>query len=320
MEILTTTVVSIILLIVGMGVVAFSIRWLSVDDVTSRLQTYVMDLEGVGRQGAQRLIIRTRELSGSFFSRTLVPSFRNLVKFLGRFSPVSATEQWARMLVTAGHPLGLGAREFLGLRVVFILAGGVAAFFIMRRGLNLLNFLFAMLAFLVVYILPEAWLRGRARVRQNRIRRDLPDALDMLSVCATAGLGFDQSLQRVSEYWQTLLSAEFGRVVAEMEMGFSRQQALRNLAARLNVSELNSFIMLILQSDQLGMSISDTLQAQAEQMRIERRFRAEEEVRKIPIKMLVPMAFLIFPAILAIILGPAVPTLIQFITSFGTLR
>jgi tight adherence protein C len=110
---------------------------------------------------------------------------------------------------------------------------------------------------------------------------------------------------------------ELSRTMGEMEMGLSRSEALRNLSNRLDVSELSSFVTLILQADQLGMSISDTLQAQAEQMRVERHYRAEEQARKIPIKMLLPMAFLIFPAIMAIILGPAIPDLIQFFSEFG---
>jgi tight adherence protein C len=127
----------------------------------------------------------------------------------------------------------------------------------------------------------------------------------------------DQSLQRVSENWRTELSAEFGRVVSEMEMGVSRSAALRNLADRLDISELSSFVAVIIQSDQLGMSIADTLQAQAEQMRIERRFRAQEQARKVPLKMLFPMILLIFPAMLAVVCGPTIPILVNFFRTIG---
>jgi tight adherence protein C len=168
----------------------------------------------------------------------------------------------------------------------------------------------------LLFLFPVLWLRLKVNKRQKLIQKQLPDALDMLSVCATAGLGFDQSIQRVSEFWDTELSAEFARTIAEMEMGLSRSEALRNLADRLDVPELSSFVTLILQADQLGMSIADTLTSQAEQMRVERHYRAEEQARKIPIKMLLPMVFLIFPAILAIILGPAVPDLIGFFQNF----
>ena len=148
------------------------------------------------------------------------------------------------------------------------------------------------------------------------MRKGLPDALDMLSVCADAGLGFDQSLQRVSEHWTTPIGLELGRVVAEMEMGLTRREALRNLADRLDVSEISSFVSVILQSEQLGMSIADTLHAQAEQMRVERRFRAQENARTMPIKMLIPLAFMIFPAIIAVILGPALPQIFGLFDTF----
>jgi tight adherence protein C len=133
----------------------------------------------------------------------------------------------------------------------------------------------------------------------------------MLSVCTSAGLSFDQSLQRVSQEWQTQMSWELGRVVSEMEMGLTRRDALRNLVNRLDVSELSSFVSIIIQSDQLGMSISDTLHSLASQMRIEWRFKAQEEARKVPVKILIPLVFLIFPAMLVVIMGPSIPALIE---------
>jgi tight adherence protein C len=185
------------------------------------------------------------------------------------------------------------------------------AFVLIRRGTELINVLLSILILILLYYAPKAWLQNRVTSRQNKVRRGLPDALDMLSVCATAGLGFDQSLQRVSEYWDTPIGREFGRVISEMEMGLTRRDALRNLSDRLEIREIASFVALILQTEQLGMSISDTLHAQAEQMRIERRFRAQEQAQKAPIKMLIPMAILIFPALLAVILGPAIPTILE---------
>jgi tight adherence protein C len=155
------------------------------------------------------------------------------------------------------------------------------------------------------------WLSLMAKNKQKEIQKDLPGALDMLSVCVDAGLGFDQAMQRVGEQWKTRLAAELGRVVTEMEMGLSRRDALRNLANRLNIQDLSSFVAIIIQSEQLGSSIADTLHVQADQMRVERRFRAQEKARTVPIKMLIPLAFLIFPAIMAVLIGPAIPPLLD---------
>jgi tight adherence protein C len=307
------------LLLVGVGLFGLiaSLRYFRNDDVSSRLATFVVQQDTQAKRWAGTTVIRSRELTGSLVSRMVLPWLRGVARSINRLTPAGALDDIGHQLVLAGHPYGLGAREFIGLHMGFSMLGMLGAYLVVRRAPTLVNILIGIMIFLFAFILPILWLRLRVAKRQVAIRKDLPDALDMLSVCATAGLGFDQSLKRVSEYWNTQLSAEFGRVINEMEMGLSRQEAMRNLANRVNVSELNSFISLILQADQLGMSISNTLMSQAEQIRVERRFRAQEEARKIPIKMLIPMAFLIFPAILAVVLGPAIPTLLGFIGTFG---
>jgi tight adherence protein C len=260
--------------------------------------------------------IQPRQLTGSFSSRIFMPMIKNTGRVLGRLTPAGAIESLSHQLLVAGYPLGLGAREFFGLNLASTFLGFLFSFIIVSRGTRVLDIVSAILIFIFMAALPILWLRIRIERRQRRVRRGLPDALDMLSVCATAGLGFDQSLQRVSEHWNTPIGQEFGRVVSEMEMGLSRREALRNLAERLDISEISSFVALILQTEQLGMSISDTLHAQADQMRIERRFRAQEQAQKAPTKMLIPMAFLIFPALLAVILGPSIPVLIDVFRNF----
>lgn len=315
---LTSVLFGLGLLAFGLGIVIISLRWFNNDDVAERIENFVSDSEDGQANRQVRRLIERREFSGSLLSRTIFPAFRRLASLFSRITPAGTIEAIGRQLVIAGHPYGLGPREFYGIRVLllFISLGG-SYLILTRRELTLLNISLAVGVGLLGYLVPVLWLRMKVIKRQTLIQRQLPDALDMLSVCATAGLGFDQSLQRVSEYWDTELSTELARTMGEMEMGLSRSEALRNLSDRLDVPELSSFVTLILQADQLGMSISDTLQAQAEQMRVERHYRAEEQARKIPIKMLIPMAFLIFPAILAIILGPAIPDLIGFFIDFG---
>jgi tight adherence protein C len=148
------------------------------------------------------------------------------------------------------------------------------------------------------------------RTHQDDIRRGLPDALDMLSVCTFAGLGFDQALQRVSEYWHSPLGVEFSRVVQEIELGVSRAEALRNMSDRMQVGELSSFVAIIIQSENLGMRIADVLHGQAEQMRVLRQYRAKEVANRLPAKMMVPLALLILPALMAVIFAPMVPSLL----------
>lgn len=216
----------------------------------------------------------------------------------------------------AGDPGRVGAREFYGIQVIFLLIGLYLGVTFLTRGLDRNNLLLGVAFPSLMVIAPRLWLVRRIRNRQERFRRGLPDALDMLSVCASAGLGFDQALQRVSDYWKSAVGEEFGKVVAEMSMGVARAEALRNMSRRIDISELSTFVTLIIQSDQLGMSIADTLHAQADQMRLFRRLRAEEEIRKLPIKILIPVGLFIFPSIIAVILGPSVPVLLNFFNTF----
>ena len=293
----------------GLTILIISARWLRSGSVSKRLVQYVETPLETSRSRTTVSRVQPRLITGSFINRTFIPAIRGVGRFFGRMTPGGAIEGLARKLLVAGNPLGLGAREFYGISLASTLLGAYLAFLIYRRGATMINVILSILILILLYAFPKVWLQSRITRRQNGVRRGLPDAMDMLSVCATAGLGFDQSLQRVSEYWDTPIGRELGRVISEMEMGVTRRDALRNLSDRLEIREISSFVALILQTEQLGMSISDTLHAQAEQMRIERRFRAQEQAQKAPIKMLIPMAVLIFPALLAVILGPSIPTL-----------
>jgi tight adherence protein C len=311
MQLLMQLSVSIALGIAGLVAIVLGVRWLRSNTVDKRLVQYVetplQDTDSRVPMARQQ----PRMIQGSFFNRTAVPAIKAIGRFFGRITPSGAIESISQKLMIAGNPMGLGAREYYGITMASTLLGVYLAFMFIRRGTEMINVLLSILILIFFYYAPKAWLQNRVTSRQNKVRKGLPDALDMLSVCATAGLGFDQSLQRVSEYWDTAIGHEFGRVINEMEMGVTRRDALRNLSDRLEIREIASFVALILQTEQLGMSISDTLHAQAEQMRIERRFRAQEQAQKAPIKMLIPMALLIFPALIAVILGPAIPTLME---------
>ena len=134
----------------------------------------------------------------------------------------------------------------------------------------------------------------------------MPDALDLLTICVEAGLGFDAAMSKVAEKWDNELSKAFGRVIQEIQLGKLRREALREMDHNLEVTDITSFVAAIIQADQLGVSISKVMRIQSEQMRIRRRQRAEEKAHQAPVKMLFPLVFLIFPAIYIVLLGPAV--------------
>ena len=323
MELLLTSLCALTIVAAGGILLLFSARGAQASELNHRMRDYV-DQVVIGAASPESLLLsRSSELSGTFRTRILTPLFRALTGILSSLTPASSLKQLEDQLALAGNPFGLRAREFYGLQVGIMALGLWMAYLLLRNGLAgngtnpLLSAGAAALTVSICYYLPKSWLRNRAGKRRESIAKGLPDALDMLSVCVEAGLGFDQALQRVSEHWKTPLGAEFGRVVAEVGMGIPRRDALRNLVDRVGSQEIASFIAVILQSDQLGMSIKDTLHAQAEMMRIERRFRAQEMARKMPLKMLFPLTLLIFPAIFAVVLGPSVPVLAQF---FATLN
>ena len=158
---------------------------------------------------------------------------------------------------------------------------------------------------------PEFWLGGRVKKRQKGILLQIPDALDLLTISVRAGLGFDAALGKVVEKIKGPLVDEFRRALAEVRVGKARREALRDIVPRTEVQPLTNFIGAIIQAEQLGVSISKVLQVQSEQLRIERRQRAEEQAAKAPIKMLFPLVGCIFPSLFVVILGPALILIMQ---------
>lgn len=162
------------------------------------------------------------------------------------------------------------------------------------------------------FFIPDVWIRNLGERRQTELRNTLPDVIDMMTVCVEAGLGFDGALTRVSTNLNSPAAAEFSRVLQEMQLGKSRVDALRDAAARTNVSEFRTFVSSVVQSTELGISIGDVLRSQAGQMRIKRRQRAEEKAQKLPVKILAPLVCCILPAMFVVILGPAIINVMHF--------
>lgn len=282
--------------------------------VSRRVQDFVIEPETRNVPDAAReKKILPRDLTGSLINRTIEPFFKNIVDFLGRYTPASTIAKTNKQLSIAGNPMNMRAQEFYGLRVLILFIGIALAFWVNAKTfpLNTTNLLIGLLIIAVALLVPLMWLNSLVNRAKDEIRRNLPDALDMLSVCASAGLGFDQSLQKITDYWPTALGKEFKRVIQEMEMGVPRSQALRNMAGRLDVDELTSFISIIVQAEEIGMSFADVLHSQADQMRIMRQYRAKEIANRMPAKMIIPLAIFIFPALIAVILGPVIPTLLN---------
>jgi tight adherence protein C len=161
------------------------------------------------------------------------------------------------------------------------------------------------------FMLPDVWLSRQITARQLAITNALPDALDMMTIGVEAGLSFEQAIGEIVSRWHDVLSVEFRRVLYEIGIGKSRREALEHLSERTGVPDLVSFVTAVNHSEELGTSLARVLNVQSQEMRIRRRQRAQEAANKVPIKMLFPMVFLIFPAVFAVILGPGIPRLFQ---------
>jgi tight adherence protein C len=211
-------------------------------------------------------------------------------------------------------------REFLGLRVVAAVAAvvaGVGGYHTFVGHSLLFGLAGGALAGVVLLLLPDFLLQQAIGRRQYQIRKSLPDILDLLIVSVEAGLGFDGAMAQVMEKMKGPFPQELRRVLQEMQLGKARVIALKDMAARINVTEVSTFVAAIYQADQLGVSMAKVLHVQAETMRVARSQRIREMAAKLPVKMLFPLVFCIFPAIFAILIGPGILSIMKAFSGSG---
>jgi len=253
------------------------------------------------------------ELEQPMADRVLKPWFHRQVQAAGRLAPASNLQKLRENLLRAGYPYGLTMLDFTGVKLLAGMAIGIGVLALSAlKGSSLLPaLLLAGVLGIIGFLLPDFWLGSQVKRRQKEIVRGMPDALDMLTICVDAGAGLDSAMLKISQKWRNAIATEFGKVVAEIRIGMTRHEALQNMANRANVPDLSSFVAVLLQADQFGLSIATVLHTQSEQMRARRWQRAEEEARKVPTKLLFPLVFMVFPAMLAVTIGPAIPVLLK---------
>lgn len=292
------------ILVVGAGLLIWigSRRPADVDD------TALERLEEMRAKG-EEVDLEKLEMARPFQERVLYPLAHKLGEIATRFTPQNAMVNISRRLELAGSPANLDPSVFFILQFVGLFIGGGLVVLLFTIGpakwpagrVVLMTVIFAFLGF----YFPQLWLGGKISRRQKEIRKSMPDALDLLCICVEAGLGFDAAMNKVSEKWDNELSLAFARVIKEIQLGKLRREALRDMADRIGLTELTSFVAAVIQSEQLGVSMAKVLRIQADQMRVRRRQLAEEEAHKAPLKMLIPMGLLIFPSLMIVLLTPA---------------
>ncbi|MFN2241153.1 MAG: type II secretion system F family protein, partial [Anaerolineae bacterium] len=226
------------------------------DQVEARLMEY----------GDRLMTLEEIELSQPFSERVLLPMIRASSSFVSRFTPQRTIENTQHKLELAGNPNNWSAAEFLGIRGLSALLLAALTFMLLMltdAGITR-QLLFGLVMGLLGFFLPSIWLGRRIKGRQDEIIKTLPDALDLLTISVEAGLPFDGAMQRVAEKWDNELSRGFQRLLTEMQVGKSRRDALRDMADRMDVPDVTSFVAALVQADQLGISIAKVLRIQAE--------------------------------------------------------
>ncbi len=266
------------------------------------------------QQRLEQLVVQPKtleefELQQPFFERVMRPLVKRLSKIVRRGDQGGIIERTDAKLERAGYPGGLRGADWMGVKIlVTILFAVVIGLLMLVTGRVQLAVLFALVGAPIGFVAPEFWLGRRIRARSFSMVLQLPDALDLLTISVEAGLGFDAALAKVVEKMEGPLVNEFRQALAEVRMGRTRRDALRDVANRADAQPVSNFIGAIIQAEQLGVPIAKVLQIQSQQLRIERRQRAEEMAAKAPVKMLFPMVGCIFPTIFIVILGPAIVT------------
>jgi tight adherence protein C len=295
----------IIALVILVGAVILIVVGITTPHGSDPLQERLAEYAARG----EKTTLEEIELSQPFSQRVIIPIAKRLGDIVLRFTPQNSITQMARKLELAGNPGNLDPAIFFAMRFLGLPLGALFFYldsialpgsFVDGKGL-----IIGIPASILGFYLPDLLLKGRIDRRQKEVRKAMPDALDLLTICVEAGLGFDAAISKLYEKWDNEIGRAFGRVVREIQLGKLRREALRDMADRLGVSEMSSFVAAVIQSEQLGVSMAQVLRIQADQMRIRRRQLAEEEAHKAPIKMLIPMALLIFPALCVVLMTPA---------------
>lgn len=278
-----------------------------------------LDLYLASGDPAETVTLKELELSKPFSQRVLFPVAQRAARLFVWMLPQNRMQALRLRLIMAGSPSNIQPTAFVGVKgMVMLLTVGTSLTFgyLTHYPVTFFNLLMFGLLTFCSFTLPDFWLSRRVTQRQLAITNSLPDALDLLVIANEAGLSFESAMQEITGKWDNELASEFGRALGDMRMGQSRREALAGLGERTGVLDVSTFVSAVNQAESMGVSIGRVLTVQAEELRVKRRQRAQERANQAPVKMMIPLVFLIFPSIFAVLLGPAVP---ELMTAFGGL-
>jgi tight adherence protein C len=295
-------VAGVALLVVGAAVVGIGIRQAR---VASGTFAYLRGAAGQDETDAFQV-----RLAEPFVRRVVSPLGPRLIDRISSLTPSSYLNRIHLSLLHAGLSGTVTAEEFVTAQVVL---GGLALVLATLLALSggALGLLLLFLAPTVGVLGPSSWLARKARERSESILKDLPDVLDLLAISVEAGTSLEQAMAIAGQHFTSPLADELVLTLREMELGLPRRQAFQNLRRRTNVHELSNVVLVLIQADALGTPISRVLRTQSHEMRDRRRQWAREKAGKLPVKVLFPMVFCIFPAMFVVLLGPAVISILH---------
>ena len=306
----------LIILIAIMAFIAFFVVVSAVvaDERRLRVQERVQELQQAPRSPL------VEELSLPFHQRVLTPIVERFTVFIGSLAPAEALETATMDIERAGNPAGLTAQTFVTLRMFTTIAGLFAAVWLYRQpGLdgNTLQMPIAGLAFIAGVLGPQYMLTKNIEARHALIRRAMPDIIDLLVVSVEAGAGLDGALIEVVRRKDGPLPDEFSRLLGEIRVGKTRQQAWEDMATRVGEAGLSSLVAALSQAEELGVSIAKALRTQSDSLRVRRSLQIREVAAALPVKMLFPLIFFIFPALFVILLGPGLMSMTSIMGALG---
>jgi tight adherence protein C len=258
----------------------------------------------------------TAELERPFSERVLAPLQDRALRIGRRFTGADSAERFRHKLDLAGNPPGWTVDRVIGGKVLGAVAGLlIALVFSLMLGSSIpIRLLVVVGGTVVGFFAPNLFLYQKTYDRSERMQRELPDAIDLLTISVESGLGFDAAIQQVARNTEGPLADEFSRVLREMQIGQSRSASLRGLADRTNVVDIRTFVSSMVQADAFGIPVAQVLRVQSHEMRIKRRQRAEEKAQQVPVKITIPLIFCILPCLFIAVMGPAV---INILDSFN---
>jgi tight adherence protein C len=293
--------------------VSVPILWWSLASDRSRPSAVELQSDTVG-QVTDTHQLMLEEGAGA---RVMRPAVKSVGAALLKLTPVGWIASLRRNLMLGGHPGDTYALErTLVLKVLMGIVGFLLGYALLTDLASAQRLVVSLLMAALGFFLPDIFVSRRGRKRQEQIQLEMPDTLDQLTMSVEAGLGFEAALTRAARAGDGPFAQEIHRTLREIQLGISRPQALQNLADRTDVPDLDSFVLAVVQSEKYGIGIGQVLRVQSDELREKRRQRAEERALKIPVKIIFPLAFCIFPAIFIILLGPVG---IRIFTTLGSL-